>query len=65
VLEVIEAVKKVTRADFDVRLGARRAGDPAALVAETRRILEALDWIPRYDDLETIIRHAHAWEADG
>jgi UDP-glucose 4-epimerase len=62
VLEVIEAVKKVTRADFDVRLGKRRAGDPAALVAETRRILEALDWIPRYDDLETIISHAHAWE---
>jgi UDP-glucose 4-epimerase len=62
VLEVIEAVQKVTRADFDVRLGTRRAGDPAALVAETRRILEALDWIPRYDDLEMIIRHAHAWE---
>jgi UDP-glucose 4-epimerase len=62
VLEVIEAVKRVTCSDFNVRLGSRRPGDPASLVAEIRRITETLDWTTRYDDLETIIRHAHAWE---
>jgi len=62
VLEVIEAVKRVTGADFDVRLGSRRLGDPAALVAQTTRIADALDWRAHYDDLETIVGHAFSWE---
>jgi UDP-glucose 4-epimerase len=62
VLEVIEAVKRVTGINFDVRAGKRRAGDPAALVAETRCIANTLNWSTQYNDLETIIRHAHAWE---
>jgi UDP-glucose 4-epimerase len=32
------------------------------MVAAVDRIKEALDWRPRYDDLETIVRHALAWE---
>jgi UDP-glucose 4-epimerase len=62
VLEVIEAVKRVTGADFDVRLGKRRPGDPAALVAETRRIADVLDWHANYNDLEAIVGHAFSWE---
>src|SRR5262249_44892111 len=61
VLEVIEAVKKITGIDLAVRFGARRAGDPVALVADNHRIAHALNWTPHYDDLETIIGHAHAW----
>ena len=62
VLEVIEAVKRVTGTDFDVQLGPRRPGDPASLVAGTRRIAEALNWTARYNDLKAIVGHAHAWE---
>jgi UDP-glucose 4-epimerase len=62
VLEVIGAVKKITGIDLAVRFGARRAGDPVALVADNHRIAHALNWTPHYDDLETIIGHAHAWE---
>lgn len=62
VLDVIEVVKRVSGADFPVRIKGRRAGDPAALVASNARARSALGWTPRYDDLETIVRHALAWE---
>lgn len=62
VLDVIEVVKRVSGTDFDVRIEGRRAGDPAALVAANQRARTMLGWTPRYDDLETIVRHALDWE---
>jgi UDP-glucose 4-epimerase len=62
VLEVIETVKRVSGVDFEVELAARRAGDPAHLVAACERIHSALGWQPRFNDLETIVTHALAWE---
>ncbi len=62
VLEVVEAVKRVSGVDFEVRMAPRRAGDPAALVADSSRIRETLGWRPAFDDLDTIVGHALAWE---
>jgi UDP-glucose 4-epimerase len=62
VLEVIDAVKRVSGADFEVRLSARRAGDPAAIVAASDKIRVRLGWRPSYDNLDTIVRQALAWE---
>jgi UDP-glucose 4-epimerase len=62
VREVIEAVKRVGGSDFAVREAERRPGDPAAIVADTRRIRASLRWVPQYDDLDTIVAHALAWE---
>jgi UDP-glucose 4-epimerase len=62
VLDVIDVVKRVSGVDFEVRIKQRRAGDPAALVASSERARSTLGWTPRYDDLETIVRHALAWE---
>jgi UDP-glucose 4-epimerase len=62
VLEVIEAVTRAAGLKFEVRQGPRRAGDPARVVAATERIRGALGWTPQYDDLDTIVRHALAWE---
>jgi UDP-glucose 4-epimerase len=62
VLEVIEAVKRVSGADFEVRLSARRPGDPAAIVAASDKIRVRLGWRPAYDHLDTIARQALAWE---
>ncbi|NLH81827.1 MAG: UDP-glucose 4-epimerase GalE, partial [Phyllobacteriaceae bacterium] len=39
-----------------------RAGDPASLVAGVDRIHANLDWNPRWNDLDTIVGHALAWE---
>ncbi len=62
VLEVIAAVKAASGKDFPVRIGPRRPGDPARLVAAATRIRERLDWRPRHDELTTIVSHALAWE---
>ena len=61
-LEVIEAVKRVSGRDFEVVLAARRPGDPAAIVADNQRIRALLGWAPELDDLDTIVAHALGWE---
>ncbi len=62
VLEVLDAVKRASGVDFPVTLGARREGDPPALMADAGRIRETLDWEPQYADLDQIVQHALAWE---
>jgi UDP-glucose 4-epimerase len=62
VLEVIDTVKRVSGVDFKVALSGRRAGDPAAIVADAGRIRSMLNFTPQYDDLGTIVAHALEWE---
>jgi UDP-glucose 4-epimerase len=62
VMEVIDAVRHVSGRDFPVEISGRRAGDPASLVADVARIRAALDWRPQFQDLDTIVAHALAWE---
>lgn len=62
VQEVIDAAQRVTGRKIPVVDAPRREGDPARLVADATLAREALGWVPRYADLETIIRHAWAWE---
>jgi UDP-glucose 4-epimerase len=62
VLEVLDAVDRVTNLKLERRLEPRRPGDPDALVADNARITSTLGWKPRFDDLETIVGHALAWE---
>ena len=62
VLETIEAVRRVSGAQFRGSYAPRRPGDIMTMVADTSRIRATLDWTPQYDDLETIATHALAWE---
>ncbi|HEY9554848.1 UDP-glucose 4-epimerase GalE [Allosphingosinicella sp.] len=62
VLEVLDAVDRVTNLKLDRRLEPRRPGDPDALVADNGRILGTLPWRPRRDDLDMIVADALAWE---
>lgn len=62
VLQVLDAVDRVTNRKIDRRLEGRRAGDPDALVADNSKILSTLPWRPRHDDLEGIVKDALAWE---
>ena len=61
-LEVLDAVDRVTNLQIDRRLEARRAGDPDSLVADNAKILATLPWRPKRDDLDTIVTDALAWE---
>jgi UDP-glucose 4-epimerase len=62
VLEVIEAVKRAAGRNFPVQLGPRRPGDAMSIVASAARIRELLQWTPQFDDLDTMVGHALAWE---
>ena len=62
VREVVDIAKKVTGVAFAVEETGRRAGDPPALVADSRRIRELTGWKPLHDNLEFIIRTAWEWE---
>jgi UDP-glucose 4-epimerase len=62
VLEVIEAAKRVTGRNFAVDFAQRRAGDPAALVADATKARRILGWEPAHADIETIVRDAWAFE---
>jgi UDP-glucose 4-epimerase len=58
VLEVVEAARRVSGVPIDVRLGPRRPGDPAALVASSEGARRELGWTPRRPTLEEMISDA-------
>ena len=62
VLEVLDAVDRVTNARIERVMQPRRAGDPAALVSDPSLIRATLPWQPQHDDLDTIVAHALQWE---
>ncbi len=62
VREVLAMVEAVAGKPLVIREEARRAGDPAYLVARADRIRAELGWRPRYDDLKAIVSHSLAWE---
>lgn len=61
VREVIETARAVTGREIAVKVGARRAGDPAVLVASSAKIKRELDWQPQMQDLRAIIESAWTW----
>jgi UDP-glucose 4-epimerase len=61
VLEVLAACERVIGRKIDVKEEARRPGDPATLIASSRKISQGLGWTPKYPKLDTIIAHAWAW----
>ncbi len=62
VLEVLDAVDRVTNMKLVREVGPRRPGDAGALVADNSAILATLDWTPQRADLDTIVGDALAWE---
>jgi len=62
VMQVLDAVDRVTNHEIKRVVGPRRPGDSAELVSDNRRILATLPWRPQHDDLDQIVRDALAWE---
>ena len=63
VLEVIDAVRRVSGCDLTVNTGPRRIGDAASVIADSALARRELAWVPRHDDLERIVSDALSWEA--
>jgi UDP-glucose 4-epimerase len=62
VFDVVAAAKRVTGVDFPVAHAPRRAGDPAALIADAGRIRGELGWAPEIPPLDEIVASAWNWE---
>ena len=62
VLEVLDAVDRVTNRKIDRVMSARRAGDVGSVVSDPSRIKATLPWQPEYADLDAIVTHALQWE---
>lgn len=62
VLDVLDAVDRVTNRKIVRELQGRRAGDPDSLISDNSRIKATLPWVPQYADLDVIVTHALAWE---
>ncbi|MDE3764895.1 UDP-glucose 4-epimerase GalE [Sinorhizobium meliloti] len=63
VLDVLHHVKQASGVDFPIRIVERRPGDAVSVVADPRTITRELDWQPRYDDLNFIVRTSLDWES--
>lgn len=62
VREVLDAVQRVNGAPINIKEEERRAGDPPSLVAAVERIRDQLNWKPRYDNLDFIVKTSLDWE---
>ena len=62
VMQVLDAVDRVTNQNINRKLEGRRAGDPDALISDNREIKARFGWQPQYDDLDIIVSHALQWE---
>ncbi len=62
VKSVVEVFKNMASREIKVDIVPRRCGDPAKLVANSKKIRDKMGWIPKYDNLELICKSAYEWE---
>lgn len=62
VKEVIKSTKDITGIDFKVEETQRREGDSPVLIADSAKIKDVLNWQPKHNNLEYIIKTAWQWE---
>ncbi len=61
VLEVIQACRQVTGHAIPIKMGTRREGDPAALIADSSLARKTLSWKPRYTEIVETVETAWRW----
>ncbi|MEG0364327.1 MAG: UDP-glucose 4-epimerase GalE [Erysipelotrichales bacterium] len=59
VKQIIESTQRVTKKDIPIRYDERRAGDPAILIASSLKAQKALNWSPKYNNIDIIIETAY------
>jgi len=64
VREVIATARQITGHPIPSKMGARRPGDPAILVASSEKIRRELGWRPRYSSLNDIMLSAWQWHRE-
>jgi len=62
VRQVLDAVARVDGKALTIVEEDRRAGDPPELISIADKIKSKLNWTPKYDDLDVIVKTALDWE---
>ena len=62
VLDVINTANKIYQNKITYRFSDRRDGDVEQLISEASKILNHIDWKPKYNNLRTIINSSIKWE---
>lgn len=63
VRQVIDSCRRISGRPIAIEIGPRRPGDPPELVADSSRAQAALDWRPRYMELDAIVETAWRWHS--
>ena len=62
VFEMVEAARKITGHPIPLEIASRRAGDPAILIASSKKARQVLKWNPTRENIEVMIKDAWIWE---
>lgn len=62
VLQALRTMEKMSNRQIPFEMAARRPGDPAKVLAKVDKIKSALQWNPRFDDLDIICKTAFDWK---
>lgn len=62
VKEIVNNIKNMTNVNFETKIVEKRDGDPAFLVADNNKILDKMNWKPKFNDLKSICQSAYEWE---
>ncbi|MBP5299940.1 MAG: UDP-glucose 4-epimerase GalE [Victivallales bacterium] len=62
VMQVIDAVRRVSGREVPVDYAEPRAGDPARLIADSSEARRILGWEPQFEDLDVIVESAWKWK---
>lgn len=59
VMQIIDSARKITQHKIPIKIDKRRSGDPAMLIASAKKAKDILKWMPKHDEIDTIISDAY------
>ena len=62
VKEVIDTYNKILKKQIKSKIGPRRLGDSKMVVADPNKFNKTLNWKPKFNNLEYILKTAYEWE---
>ncbi len=62
VFQIVKEFDKILKKKLPRKIVRKRLGDPPYLVAENRKIIQELKWVPEFNSIKKIIEHSLNWE---
>ena len=62
VKDVLDSFNRISKIKINIEYGPRRKGDPESLVSDVKKLKQMINWKPKYNNLDLIIRNSIDWE---